>query len=100
MRQPQPQHEMVVREFKKRQINATGTLTLKKIAGTLTLKKIATQKGISPSDLYEIIKEVAKRKDNTRRRWSIPQGCQDGIVMKAGRGHAKYGLDPATLIKI
>jgi hypothetical protein len=91
MRQPQPQHEMVVREFKKRQINATGTLTL---------KKIATQKGISPSDLYEIIKEVAKRKDNTRRRWSIPQGCQDGIVMKAGRGHAKYGLDPATLIKI
>jgi hypothetical protein len=91
MRQPQPQHEMVVREFKKRQINATGTLTL---------KKIATQKGISPSDLYEIIKEMAKRKDNTRRRWSIPQGCQDGIVMKAGRGHAKYGLDPATLIKI
>jgi hypothetical protein len=91
MRQPQPQHEMVVRELKKRQINATGTLTL---------KKIATQKGISPSDLYEIIKEVAKRKDNTRRRWSIPQGCQDGIVMKAGRGHAKYGLDPATLIKI
>jgi hypothetical protein len=91
MRQPQPQHEMVVRELKKRQINATGTLTL---------KKIATQKGISPSDLYEIIKEMAKRKDNTRRRWSIPQGCQDGIVMKAGRGHAKYGLDPATLIKI
>jgi len=45
--------KLMLRELKKRQINASEELTL---------RKIATQKGISPSDLYEIIKEVAKQK--------------------------------------